>query len=63
LMAAGSYLTPPSFVIAIAMQKALTRGLRTTYQRMFATLSSPATSFALCTYFALGAFPFRHVAH
>jgi ABC-type glycerol-3-phosphate transport system permease component len=31
LMAGGLYLTLPSFVIAIAMQKSLTRGLRTTF--------------------------------
>lgn len=31
LMAGGLYLTLPSFIIAIAMQKALTRGLRTTF--------------------------------
>ena len=31
LMAGGVYLTLPSFIIAIVMQKALTRGLRTTF--------------------------------
>lgn len=31
LMAGGVYLTLPSFIVAIAMQKTLTRGLRTTY--------------------------------
>ncbi len=31
LMAGGLYLTLPSFVIAVAMQRALTRGLRTNF--------------------------------
>ena len=31
LMSGGLYLTLPTFLIAIAMQKSLTRGLRTTF--------------------------------